>query len=63
MNKFVLNEYCLIGCNLIEHDANEFTRVYIALKHFLSGAIYVFIQFYKFYTYSVFSPDSALVVP
>ena len=63
MNKFVLNEYGLIGCNLIEHDANKFTRVYIALKHFLSGAIYVFIQLYKICTYSVFSPNRALVVP
>ena len=24
-----LNEYGLIGCNLIEHDANKFTRVCI----------------------------------
>ena len=46
MNKFVLNEYCLIGCNLIEHDPNKFTRVYIALKHFLSGATYEFVQLY-----------------
>ena len=36
---------------------------YIALKNVLSGAIYVFLQLYTSCTYSVFSPNRALVVP